>query len=77
MKRVFILLITLLITIVLVGCNITPSVPNVTPYTNGTYNYDNTPYGNRTPTYKSPANSPLVRSGVNPADKVILPGAGA
>lgn len=38
MKRVFVLFIALLITFALVGCNVAPNVPRVTPYTtNGTY----------------------------------------
>jgi hypothetical protein len=87
MKRVFVLFIALLIAFALVGCNVAPNVPRITPYvTNGNY-YNNggrtgtyaipggaRDYGNRTGTYKN-GNSP-IRSGVNAADKSILPGAG-
>jgi len=76
MKKALAILTAAFITLALAGCNI---APNVMPYvTNSTYG---TPYGNRTPTYKNgvvvPSNTPLVKSGVNPADKYILPGAGS
>jgi hypothetical protein len=115
MKKVFVLLFALLMALALVGCNVAPNTPGVTPYApngvnyfngyGGTGNYNNnrnatgtniisrnmtganntnrgatgsrtvpggkTPYGNRTGTYKN--GSSAVRSGVNPADKYILP----
>ena len=41
MKRIFVLLFALLIAFAIVGCNVRPNVPRVTPYaTNGTY-YNN------------------------------------
>jgi len=71
MKKAFVLLIALLIAFALVGCNIAPNVPIVSPYVSGGA------YGNRTPSYKNPANAPLANSSPNPADKVVLPGAGS
>lgn len=86
MKKIFVLLLALCIAFALVGCNVAPTVPRVTPYvTTNTGNTAN-PYGykkNTTPyptpyttPYKNgrPASSPMVRSGVNPADKYVIPG---
>ncbi len=41
MKRVFVLLIALLIAFALVGCNVAPNAPGVTPYAPNGVNYNN------------------------------------
>lgn len=90
MKKIVVLLLALCIAFALAGCNVAPNTPIVTPYvTNGTGTYNtNNPYGykaydtNKNGTYTTPygtvkpTNSPLVRSGVNPADKYVVPGVG-
>lgn len=41
MKRVFVLLIALLIAFALIGCNVAPNAPGVTPYAPNGVNYNN------------------------------------
>lgn len=66
MKKIIVLFVALLMVFTLVGCNIAPNVPRVTPYvTDGTGNFYNNTNGNI-----NPANANLR----NPADKYVLPG---
>lgn len=67
MKKIIVLLMALCIAFALVGCNIAPNVPRVTPYvTNGNGNFYNNP------NTVNPPNANLR----NPADKYALPGVG-
>lgn len=57
-KRIFVLLIAILMAMTLVGCNVAPNVPRVTPYvTGGNYNYNTT---NRTPILKNPTDKDMI-----------------
>lgn len=74
MKKVIVLLMAVLLVSALVGCNVAPNVPRVTPY-DGNAPYTNAdPYDDAVPNYTGPGGVDNNRNGTNGTNRSVTKG---